>query len=100
MRGGPISERLELDCMVLPRDLWDSGAFEIVTEDGAGVSVKSSGEDTSPRVETPDSLPAVDWRDGLDEVAVGVGEAGIVRETAVCFSVASREEASVGDGKF
>lgn len=84
--------------MVLPRDFWASGVFGIITED-AGVSVTSSGEDASPRAETPDSLPEFDWREGLDEVAVGVGEAGIVRGTAVCFSVAGRE-ASVGDGRF
>jgi hypothetical protein len=74
--------------MVLPRDFCDNGAFGNVTEGGVGVSVKSSGEDTSPRLETLDSLPVVDWREGLEEVAVGVGEAGIVREGG--FSIAGR----------
>jgi hypothetical protein len=87
--GGPISERL--DCMVLPRDFWDRGAFGKVAEGGVGVSVRSSGEDTSPRLETPDSLPAVDCREGFEEVAVGVGEAGMARGTGACLSVAARE---------
>jgi hypothetical protein len=87
--------------MVLPRDFWDKGGFG---NGGVVVSVKSSGEDTSARVEMPDSLPvpvvdwpAVDWR---EDAAVGVGEAGIVRGTEGSFSVAGREEVSVGDGKF
>ena len=84
-----MSERL--DCIVLPRDFCDRGAFGNVAEGGVGVSVKSSGEDTSPRLDTADSLPAVDWREGLEEVAVGVGEAGMVRGPETTFSAAGRE---------
>lgn len=69
-----MSERL--DCMVLPRDFCERGAFGSGTEGGVGVSSNSSGEETSPRLETTDSLPAVDWREGLEEAAVGVGDAG------------------------
>ena len=43
--------------MVLPRDFWDRGGFGNGAEGGVVVSVKSSGEDTSARVEMPDSLP-------------------------------------------
>jgi hypothetical protein len=84
---------------VLPRDFCESGAFGSSTGGGAGVSSSSSGEETSPRLETTESLPIVDCREGLEELAVGVGDAGILRGPWDGLSDIGRE-ASVGDGKF
>lgn len=84
---------------MLPRDFCESGALGNGADGGVGVSEKSSGEETSPRPDTIESLPAVDCRDGLDDVAVGVGDAGTLRALGG-LSAGGREEASVGEGKF
>lgn len=76
-KAGPISDRL--DCMVLPRDFCDRGGFGTGPDCGVGVSVRSS-EELSVRLDSTDSLPVADDREGAD--VGGVGEEATVREVA------------------
>lgn len=90
--GGPISDKL--DCIVLPRDFCDKGGFGNGA-DGVGVSVISSAE-LSVRLESTDSLPGADGREGVDVGTGGVGEEATVREVG---GLSEAGRGSAGEGK-